>query len=98
MASRDVWKYGSGLVLHDLLSSALLTLLLPDSIARAVYFASPWMSDFKLFENGAREVAALFPDLAERDHVRFTDYLRTLRERHDVRIITARNRTSDAFV
>ena len=98
MPSRDVWKHGSGRLLQDLLSSALLTLLLPSSGTRPVYFASPWISDFELFENGAREVSALFPDIADRDRVQFVDYLGALCERHDVRIITGRNRTSNAFV
>lgn len=98
MPSRDIWKHGSGRLLHDLLSSALLTLLLPGSEGRPVYFASPWMSDFALFDNAAREVAAVFPEQADHDQIRFVDYLEVLSARHDVRIITARNRTSDAFV
>ena len=98
MPNRDVWKYGSSQRLHELLSSALITLLLPGSEGRSVYFASPWMSDFNLFENGAREVSALFPVLADRATIRFVEFLKTLSDRHDVRIITARNRVSDAFV
>src|SRR5690349_15517266 len=98
MASRDIWKHGSGKQLQDLLSSALLTLLLPGSEGRSIYFASPWMSDFALFDNTSREVAAIFPEFADRDSVRFASYLSTLSVRHDVRVVTARNRTSDAFV
>jgi hypothetical protein len=98
MPSRDVWKHGSGRLLQDLLSSALLTLLLPGSEGRPLYFASPWMSDFALFDNAAREVAALFPDQADQDHVSFIDFLGAVSARHDVRVITASNRTSDAFI
>jgi hypothetical protein len=98
MASRDVWKHGSARHLHDLLASALLSLLLPGSEDRPVYFASPWMSDFTLFENGSREVAAVFPELADRADIRFVEYLGALCARQEVRIITSRNRTSDAFV
>jgi hypothetical protein len=98
MTSRDVWKSGSGRLLQELLSSALLTLLLPGPAGLTVYFASPWISDFRLFENGARQVAALFPDLADQDQIQFVEYLGALGERHNVRIITAQNRTSDAFV
>jgi len=98
MPSRDVWKHGSGRLLQELLSSVLLTLLLPGSEGRPIYFASPWMSDFSLFDNAAREVAALFPDQADQDRVSFIDFLGVACARHDVRIITASNRTSDAFV
>lgn len=98
MPSRDVWKHGSGRLLQDLLSSALLTLLLPGSEGRPLYFASPWMSDFALFDNAAREVGSLFPDQADQERVSFIDFLGTVCARHDVRIITASNRTSDAFL
>lgn len=98
MPSRDIWKHGSGRQLEDLLASAMLTLLLPGSEGRPVYLASPWMSDFALFDNGSRQVGALFPDLADRGEIRFVEFLSALCTRHDVRIITSRNRTSDAFV
>ena len=98
MPSREVWKHGSGRVLQDLLSSAFLTLLLPGSEGRPVYFASPWMSDFTLFDNAAREVASLFPELADQDRISFIVFLEVVCLRHDVRIITTSNRTSDAFV
>jgi hypothetical protein len=98
MPNRDVWKHGSGRLLQDLLSSALLTLLLPGSEGRAIYFASPWMSDFALFDNAAREVADLFPDQADQERVSFIDFLAAVSVRHDVRIVTVSNRTSDAFL
>ena len=98
MPSRDVWKHGSGPRLQDLLSSALLTLLLPGSEGRPLYFASPWMSDFALFHNAAREVASLFPDQADQDVVGFIEFLGNVCARHNVRIITTSNRTSDAFL
>jgi hypothetical protein len=56
------------------------------------------MSDFDLLENGSRQVAVLFPDLADRDAIRFVDYLCALYGRHDVRLITSHNRTSEAFI
>lgn len=98
MPSRDIWKHGSGHHLQDLLASAMLTLLLPGSEGRPVYLASPWMSDFALFDNASRQVAPLFPELADREEVRFVEYLGTLCTRHDVRIILSRNRTSDGFI
>src|SRR5436190_23225495 len=98
MLSRDVWKHGSGRLLQDLLSSALLTLLLPGSESRSVYFASPWMSDFALFDNATRQVAGLFPDQADQERVSFIEFLGAASVRHNVRIITTSNSTSDAFL
>jgi hypothetical protein len=98
MPSRDVWKHGSGRFLQDLLSSALLSLLLPGSEGRPLYFASPWMSDFVLTTNAAREVADLFPEQEEQDRISFLEFLGAVATRHDVRIITVSNRTSDAFL
>lgn len=98
MPSRDVWKHGSGRHLQDLLSSALLSLLLPGSEGRPLYFASPWMSDFVLTTNAVREVADLFPEHEEQDRISFLEYLGSVAKRHDVRIITGSNRTSDSFL
>jgi hypothetical protein len=56
------------------------------------------MSDFTLLENTSREVADLFPELEEQGEIRFLEYLRALCVRHDVRLITSRNATSDGFV
>ena len=97
MADRDVWSHGSGHQLRDLLASALLTLTLPSADSRAVYFASPWMSDFILFDNRFRQVVGVFPALAERGEIRFSDYLLALGARRTVRLITNHTATSDAF-
>jgi hypothetical protein len=56
------------------------------------------MSDFALFDNAAREVAELFPDYADQERVTFLEFLGAVIARHDVRIITVSNRTSDAFL
>lgn len=98
MADRDVWSHGSGQQLQDLLASALLTLMLPTADSRAVYFASPWMSDFVVFNNAFRQVAAMFPALAERSEIRFSDYLLALGTRRAIRVITTHTATSDAFI
>lgn len=98
MADRDVWSHGSGQQLQDLLSSALLTLMLPTGGSRAVYFASPWMSDFVLFNNSFRQVVAVFPELAERSEIRFSDYLLALGVQRSIRLITTHTAASDAFV
>jgi hypothetical protein len=97
LADRDVWSHGSAQQLQDLLSSALLTLMLPTADSRAVYFASPWMSDFVVFNNEFRQVVAMFPDLAERSEIRFSDYLLGLGTQRSIRLITTHTATSDAF-
>jgi hypothetical protein len=98
LADRDVWSHGSGQQLQDLLASALLTLMLPTADSRAVYFASPWMSDFVLFNNTFRQVVAVFPALAERGDIQFSDYLLALGRQRSIRLITTRTATSDAFI
>lgn len=98
MPSRDVWKHGGGRLLQDLLGSALITLLLPSSDVRPVYFASPWMSDFVLVANAVREFADLFPAQEEQGEITFVDYLSVVARRREIRIITMQNPTSNAFV
>jgi hypothetical protein len=97
LADRDVWSHGSGQQLQDLLGSALITLMLPTADSRPVYLASPWMSDFVVFNNAFRQVVAMFPALAERSEIRLSDYLLALGTQRSVRIITTHTATSDAF-
>ena len=61
--SHDIWSHGSGRELRDLLASSFCTLLLLEGETQPVYFSSPWMSDFTLFENHFREFERLFPAL-----------------------------------
>lgn len=97
-ASRDVWSHGQGSQLRDLISSALLTLLiLPDS-NRPAYFSSPWISDFVLFDNQFRQFGSIFPGIADSGSIRFREYLRHLSRQMKVRIITTRTDTSLAFL
>ena len=96
--SRDVWSHGEGNQLRDLISSALLTLMLMPSDGRAAYFSSPWMSDFTLFDNRFRQVGGLFPRLADSTAIKFSDFLRHLSQTLPVRLITARTETSLAFL
>lgn len=98
MPSRDVWSHGSGNALRDLLSSALVSLLMAPAGAEPAYFSSPWMSDFPLFENHRGDFAALFPEFADERRIRFSEYLRQLSRRRPVRIITVRNPSSDRFI
>lgn len=96
--SRDVWSHGEGATLRDLISSALLTLLmLPDS-KRAAYFSSPWISDFVLFDNEFRQYSSVFPDIGDNASIYFRDYLIFLARHMPVRIITTQSETSLGFI
>lgn len=98
LQSRDIWTHGGGWPLPDLLRSALASLLLKGPSSRAVYFASPWITDFNLFDNRFRDVVAIFPRLADQSWIRFSDYLGLLGQRMEVRLVTTRNERSDAFL
>lgn len=95
--SRDIWTHGGGWPLPDLLRSAFASLLLLGEQERAAYFASPWITDFELFDNRFRDYAALFPRRADEPWIRFSDYLVALSQKIEVRIITTDNDRSEAF-
>lgn len=98
LQSRDIWTHGGGWPLPDLLRSALASLLLLGEHDRPAYFASPWITDFDLFDNRFRDFAALFPRLAEQPWIRFSDYLGVLSTRLDVHLLTTDNDRSGAFM
>ncbi|WP_353646241.1 hypothetical protein [Mesorhizobium sp. WSM2239] len=98
LQSRDIWTHGGGWPLPDLLRSALASLLLLSEHRRPAYFASPWITDFDLFDNRFRDFAALFPRLAEQPWIRFSDYLTALSTKLDVRLLTTDNDRSRAFM
>lgn len=97
-ASRDVWSNGGGGDLRDLLSSALGTLLLLESVHQPVYLSSPWMSDFVLFENRFHEFDYLFPDIEEQTEIRLSDFIARLARKLTVRIVTTETETSANFL
>jgi hypothetical protein len=98
LRSRDIWTHGGGWPLPDLLRSALASLLLFGEHDRPAYFASPWITDFDLFDNRFRDFAALVPRLAEQPWIRFSDYLSVLSTKLDVRLLTTVNDRSSAFM
>lgn len=94
---KDIWSYGSGTRLTDLLSSALaLLLVVPPE--RPTYFASPYISDFELFNNEARNVASLFPALADQSKIRFKQFLIALSQVSDAWLITTESDSSLQFL
>lgn len=98
LQSRDIWTHGGGWPLPDLLRSTLASLLLLERQERAAYFASPWITDFDLFDNRFRDYAVLFPRLADQSWIRFSDYLAKLSTTLNVRLLTTDNDRSSAFM
>jgi hypothetical protein len=98
MPSRDIWSPGGGAVLADAIASVLSMLLLRSDDRRPVYFSSPWITDFPVLRNRFREYAALFPRLADEDEILFSDYLVRLASEREVRVLTADNEHSKAFL
>lgn len=97
LQSRDIWTHGGGWPLPDLLRSSLASLLLLGE-DRPAYFASPWITDFDLFDNRFRAYEGLFPRLAEQPWIRFSDYLSVLSARLEVRLLTMDNDRSTSFL
>lgn len=98
LVSRDIWTHGGGWPLPDLLRSALASLLLLGKQDRPAYFASPWVTDFDLFDNRFGDYSALFPRIGDQPWVKFSDYLLRLSREMDVRILTTDNPRSEAFL
>src|SRR5262245_48873108 len=98
MPSKDIWSYGSASQLRDVLRSALALLFFSRPDARVVYFSSPWMSDFVLFDNTFEQFCGLFPELSDTTNILFSDYLARLSQDRDVRIITVATDASRTFL
>ena len=98
LLTRDIWTHGGGWPVPDLLKSCLGSLLLQKKIGRHVYFASPWITDFELFDNRYNEYSFLFPEISDKDKIMFTDYLESLSKRTQVRILTIKNARSENFL
>jgi hypothetical protein len=96
--SRDIWTHGGGWPLPDLLRSVLGSLLLLSRQNKAAYFASPWITDFELFDNRFGDYSSLFPRLSDQSWIRFSDYLIRLSDLMEVRILTTVNDRSSTFL
>ena len=62
--SRDIWTHGGGWPLPDLLRSALSSLIINREAFDHIYFASPWITDFDLFDNRFKAYEGIIPRLS----------------------------------
>ena len=96
--TRSIWANAQSLELPDMIRSLFALALLHADRTRPIYFCSPWMSDFPVFDNAFNEFAALFPELADQRQIRFSDFLTELANVTEIRIVTIRSDTSRAFL
>ena len=94
---RDIWSYGGGARLTELLSSSLATLLLLKP-SKPTYFASPWITDFVLFNNQFRAYSTLFPALADEARITLSRYIGQLSQVSEIRIMTTNSKLSRQFL
>ena len=94
---RDIWSSGGGVRSTELLASCMATLLMQRP-SRPTYFASPFITDFVLFDNRFRGFAALFPEFADHAEIRFSQFLAQLSATCDVRLMTTAMKQSAEFL
>jgi hypothetical protein len=94
---RDIWSVGGAAALSDLLSSCMATLLMSRP-TRPAYFASPFITDFPLFDNRFGAYGVFFPEFADASEIRLTQFLARLATLTEVRIMTTRTKQSAEFV
>lgn len=100
MYSRDIHSRDGGKKVRDLLSSFFSILLLDGESKRPMYLISPWLSDFKLFDNAFGQYKDLFryqTDFAEKPHILFSETLIEISDRLPIRIITWPDEKSRVF-
>jgi hypothetical protein len=95
---RGIWAHSESLELPDVIRSLFSLTLLAGVSTRPIYFCSPWISDFPVFENGFGQFSALFPDLADQREILFSDFLVYLCALAEVRLVTKHTDVSHAFL
>ena len=98
LSSRDIWTHGSSFPLTDVLKTCLSSLLFENLLSKELYLASPWITDFELFDNRYEDYSDLFPEFSDNSKIMLSDYLIKLSKRNKIRIITLNNARSLSFV
>ena len=100
MPSRDIHSRDGGKKVRDLLSSFFVTLLLGANTFRGMYLISPWLSDFKLFDNKFGQFKDLFrkyTGFGENPNILFSEVLIETSESLPINIITWPDNKSKIF-
>ena len=100
MPSRDIHSRDGGKRVRDFLGSLVANLLLAKPSDNPVYLMSPWLSDFRLFENKFGQYKDLFrhnSGLAESPKITFSESLLEISNFIPVRIMTSQE-SSKKFV
>lgn len=95
--SRDIWTHGGGWPLPDLLRSALSSLLLHRQSFPHIYFASPWITDFDLFDNRFKAYEGIISRLSSTSKIKFSDYLVELSKFCEIRLLSTDNDYTNRF-
>ena len=98
MTERIIWSSQANPGAVDLLGSCLALLMVAPASDDALYFSSPWLSDFPLLDNRFFEFAGVFPECGDKGNVSFSDCLEALSTRWTVRLVTLDNDTSRGFL
>jgi len=72
--------------------------LLMSAPGRPTYFASPFITDFPLFDNRFGGYGVFFPEFADASEIRLTQFLARLSTLAEVRIMTTRTKQSTEFI
>ena len=75
LSSRDIWTHGSSFPLTDVLKTCLSSLLFENLLSKELYLASPWITDFELFDNRYEDYSDLFPEFSDNSKIMLSDYL-----------------------
>lgn len=93
----DIWSNAASWRLRGLVQSSIANLLLAKKFERPIYLCSPWISDFQVFDNSFSQFSALVPDAADQMRINLSDCLAQLSTENDIRIVSKKTPTSDAF-
>ncbi len=97
MPTLDIWSNSASWRLRGLIQSSIANLLLIRTHERPIYLCSPWISDFPILDNSNGQFSSLVPGAAERSRINLSDCLAELSADNDVRIVSKKTQTSEAF-
>jgi hypothetical protein len=93
----DIWSNSASWRLRGLIQSSIAYLLLVGKHSRPIYLCSPWVSDFPVFDNANGHFSSLVPEVADHLHIYLSDCLSQLSRENEVRIVSKKTSTTEAF-